>query len=205
MSSSPRLGIVIADKNTLMLRGLSDLICQDERYEIRATATDGELFMKLVERIRFDIGIIGWKMPYNNGRQVLTLLRERESSVKIIVYSGADVGNQVQSLGGAGFYSKAKSPEGLLDVVLQVGLGNSVFPYDSRKNATDSRFSSLSTRELQILEFLIKGNSNRQIAKHFKISINTVKFHLKNLYEKAQIDNRTQAVAFYNQFYHEDI
>ena len=42
---------------------------QDDRFDARTTATDGELFLKLVERISFDVGIIGWKMPYSDGHQ----------------------------------------------------------------------------------------------------------------------------------------
>ena len=63
----------------------------------------------------------------------------------------------------------------------------------------------MTSRELEILEILSLGYSNRKIASKFEISANTVKFHLKNIYEKAQVDNRTQAVAFYNQLYKEEL
>ena len=204
MSTNSCLNIVIADKNSLLLRGLTEMLKQDERFDIRATATDGELFLKLLERVSIDVGIIGWKMPFADGRQVLTKLRERESSVRVVVYSGADVARQVRSLGGAGFYSKAKPPEGLIDVITQVGQGNSVFPYEQDEAKTDPLLASLTSRELEILEILSQGHSNRTIASKFEISTNTVKFHLKNLYEKVQVDNRTQAVAFYNKLFRED-
>lgn len=178
---------------------------QDERFDVRATATDGELFLQLVDRLSFDVGIIGWKMPFSDGRQVLTKLRERGSSVRVVVYSGANVAHQVRALGGAGFYSKAKSPEGLIEVISQVGQGNSIFPFEPLEAKNTASLPSLTSRELEILEILTQGYSNRQIARKFEISTNTVKFHLKNLYEKAQVDNRTQAVAFYNQFYKEEL
>ena len=204
MSTNSCLNIVIADKNSLLLRGLTEMLKQDERFDIRATATDGELFLKLLERVSIDVGIIGWKMPFADGRQVLTKLRERESSVRVVVYSGADVARQVRSLGGAGFYSKAKPPEGLIDVITQVGQGNSIFPYEQHEAKMDPLLASLTSRELEILEILSQGHSNRKIASKFEISTNTVKFHLKNLYEKVQVDNRTQAVAFYNKLFRED-
>ena len=203
MSTNSCLNIVIADKNTLLLRGLTEMFKQDERFDVRATATDGELFLKLLDRVSIDVGIIGWKMPFADGRQVLTKLRERESKVRVVVYSGADVARQVRSLGGAGFYSKAKPP-GLIDVITQVGQGNSVFPYEQDEVKTDPLLASLTSRELEILEILSQGHSNRKIASKFEISTNTVKFHLKNLYEKVQVDNRTQAVAFYNKLFKED-
>ena len=204
MSINSCLNIVIADKNSLLVRGMTEMFKQDERFDVRATATDGELFLRLLDRVSVDVGIIGWKMPFANGRQVLTKLRERESPARVVVYSGADVARQVRSLGGAGFYSKAKPPEGLIDVIYQVGQGNSIFPYEQHEAKTDPSFSNLTSREQEILEVLSQGHSNRKIASNFEISTNTVKFHLKNLYEKVQVDNRTQAVAFYNKFFKDE-
>jgi len=85
MSTKTCLNIVIADKNSLMVKGLAEMFKQDDRFDVRATATDGELFLKLVERISFDVGIIGWKMPYSDGHRVLTNLRERGSSIRVVV------------------------------------------------------------------------------------------------------------------------
>jgi DNA-binding NarL/FixJ family response regulator len=204
MSTNSCFNIVIADKNSLIVSGLTEMLKQYELFDVRATATDGELFLKLLDRVVVDVGIIGWKMPFADGRQVLTKLRERQSKVRVVVYSGADVARQVRSLGGAGFYSKAKPPEGLIDVITQVGQGNSIFPYEQHEVKMDPLLSRLTSRELEILEILSQGHSNRKIASKFEISINTVKFHLKNIYEKVQVDNRTQAVAFYNKLFKDD-
>ena len=104
MSTKTYHNIVIADNNSLLVKSLAKMFKKDNRFDIRVTATDGELFLKLVERISFDVGIIGWKMPYSDGHQVLTNLRERGSSIRVVVYSGADVFRRVHVLGGAGFY-----------------------------------------------------------------------------------------------------
>ncbi len=198
MEPKDTIDIVIVDKNPLVLRGLVALFSEDERFEIRATAEDGELFLKLLERFRFDIGIIGWKMPHLNGRQVLTALNERDSRVRVIVYSGASVAAQVQELGGAAFYAKSEVPEGLLEIAYQVGQGKTVFPYRKREDSTDSLFFTLTPRELEMLQLLAAGLSNLQISKSSKISQNTVKFHLKNLYDKLQVSSRVHAVSLYN-------
>lgn len=198
MEPKDTIDIVIVDKNPLVLRGLVALFSEDERFEIRATAEDGELFLKLLERFRFDIGIIGWKMPHLNGRQVLTALNERDSRVRVIVYSGASVAAQVQDLGGAAFYDKSEVPEGLLEIAYQVGQGKTVFPYRKKEDSTDSLFFTLTPRELEMLQLLAAGLSNLQISKSSKISQNTVKFHLKNLYDKLQVSSRVHAVSLYN-------
>ena len=96
MSVPKCFDVVLVDKNPLVLKGLVEMFRQDERFEVKATAVDGELFMKLLDRIRFDVGIIGWKMPHQDGRRVLTELKDRNSHVRVIVYSGAKVPGQVQ-------------------------------------------------------------------------------------------------------------
>ena len=86
-----------------------------------------------------------------------------------------------------------------------MGQGNSIFPYEKLEAKTDLRLSSLTSRELEILEILSQGYSNRKITGKLEISDNTVKFHLKDIFEKIQVDNRTQAVAFYNQSQKENL
>ena len=86
-----------------------------------------------------------------------------------------------------------------------MGQGNSIFPYEKYEAKTDLLLSSLTTRELEILEILSQGYSNRKIAGKLEITDNTVKFHLKNIFEKIQVDNRTQAVAFYNKLQKEKL
>ncbi len=199
MSTPKCLEIVIADKNALVLSGLVELFRQDNRFDVRATAVDGELFLRLMERVRFDVGIIGWNMPHLDGRQVLTEMRERKSHIRMVVYSGAWVAEQVKALGGAAFYAKDEPPEGLLEVVFQVGQGKSVFPFVNRENPPLSSIEELTPRELEMLKMLAKGLTNRQIARQVDISTNTVKFHLKNLYEKIQVNNRAHAVSLYNE------
>lgn len=70
------IAIVIADKSPLVQTGLAGIFAKDERFTLLATAADGERFMQAVERLAFDIGIIGWDMPYMNGRQVIEALGE---------------------------------------------------------------------------------------------------------------------------------
>ena len=80
----------------------------DERFDVRAATTDGELFLNLLDRVSIDVGKIGWKMPFADERKVLTKLRERESKVRVVVYSITDVARQSPSVGGEDFYLKAK-------------------------------------------------------------------------------------------------
>ena len=106
MSTNSCLNIVFGDKNSLLINGLTEMFMQDELFDVRATYRD--LFLKLLDHVSIDVGIIGWKMPYADGHQVLTKLQERESKFRAAFYNGADVEKQVCSLGRAAFHSKAK-------------------------------------------------------------------------------------------------
>ena len=201
MKQREEIDVVIADKNPLVLLGLKALFAEHDNINIIATASDGERFLDALDRLRFDVGIIGWGMPYCNGAEVLRIMKERGGNLpRIIVYSGASspiVPKRVMSLGGAGFYSKKQDPEDLVDILNKVAQGSMVFPFVDISTMGNGPMDNLSNRELEALEYLGQGQSNQQIAKSLNISINTVKFHLKNLYEKLGIRNRAQAVAFY--------
>ena len=91
----------------------------------------------------------------------------------------------------------SKTAEGFLESCLAVAAGRMVFPYvDVRSLKRDPR-ESLTTREKALLVALAKGRTNTELATELGISINTVKFHLRNLYEKLGLRNRAQAIAFH--------
>ena len=194
------IDIVVADKSPLVLSGIVQLFEQDERFHLVATAADGERFLEAVERLSFDIGIIGWNMPYLSGQGVLQALQKSEKPPRVIVFTGngsPDIPRQVMRLGGAGFCPKTDHPSVLLETVLAVSEGRMVFPFMDMSRPSNDPFSGLTSREQELLASLALGRTNQQIAGDLSISLNTVKFHLKNLYGKLDVKNRAQAVACY--------
>ncbi len=162
------------------------------------TASDGERFLEALDRVHFDVAVIGWVMPYCDGHGVLEKLRNRPDSPRIVVYTGsADprISLEVMALGGAGFCSKSDPPEVLLETVAAVGAGRMVFPYVDLGALDEDPLHSLTPRERDLLQSLAGGASNADLAKEFGVSINTIKFHLRNLYDKLQVRNRAQAAA----------
>jgi len=196
----PAIDIVIADKSPLVLAGLTEMFSADDRFNLLATAADGERFMEAVDRLTFDVGIIGWAMPFMNGADVLDALSGREQTPRIVVYTGetaASVPRRVMLKGGAGFCSKQDNPETLIETVIAVAEGRMVFPFIDMSKPLADPFGTLTARERELLAALADGMTNAQIAGAFDISVNTVKFHLKNLYEKLDVKSRSQAVALY--------
>jgi two-component system nitrate/nitrite response regulator NarP len=194
--------IGFADKNPLVLRGLQSLFGEDRRFELVVSASDGERFLDAVARFELDVGIIGWVMANGDGRAVLEGLKTRVAAgfplPRIVVYTGADLGvaRMAMQLGAAGFLSKSEPPERLLDVVAEVARGRMMFPFlDLGRAMAADPLACLTARERELLERLAEGLSNEGLARRFGLSPNTVKFHLRNLYEKLGAANRAQAVA----------
>ena len=195
-----RIDIVVADKSPLVLAGLTQMFAADDRFNVVATAADGERFMEAVRRLTFDVGVIGWEMPFMDGARVLDELSGMPNRPRIVVYTGEpapSVPRRVMLKGGAGFCSKREAPEILLETVASVAEGRMVFPFMDLTKPLADPFGTLTGRERELLAALADGQSNAVIAKSLDISVNTVKFHLKNLYGKLGVGNRAQAIALY--------
>lgn len=192
--------IIVGDSNPLMLQGLAELFERDRRFSLVATSKTAEGFLESCLRVPVDIGVIDWSIPQLGAERLLGILRDRPTAPRIIVYAPSadpDVPRRAMAAGAAGFCDRDAPQEQLLDIAATVAMGRMVFPYvDVRALKTDPR-ESLTEREKTMLAALAKGRTNTELAADLGISINTVKFHLRNLYEKLDLKNRSQAIAFF--------
>jgi two-component system, NarL family, nitrate/nitrite response regulator NarP len=193
--------LAIADKSPIVVAGLRALLADEQRFNLVCIAADGERFLDAVERFRFDLAIIGWVLPVVHGRDILKALAGRENAPRIIVYTGDEdpgVPQEVLELGGAAFVSKREPPGQLVEVVSAVAAGRMIFPLTAKRALAAHRRADpaacLSRRELQLLGLLGSGKTNAQLARELGVSENTVKFHLRNLFDKLGVKNRAQAV-----------
>lgn len=194
------IDVAVVDKNPLIVRGLRMMFAEDGRLNVVATASDGERFMDALGRFHFDVVICGWIMPYCGGREVLERLAKRPNAPKVIIYTGdpnPEAPRIAMRLGAAGFFSKTEPPENLIDVVDAVARGSMIFPFIPLNGEDKNPLRTLTPRERELLAMLAQGLTNFEIAGKLKVSPNTVKFHLRNLYDKLQIRNRAEAVAMH--------
>ena len=194
--------VMIADKSPVVRAGLRDFITRDGRFEVLDTQASGSAFISAVEQHPTDIGIIGWSLPDMNGGEVLATLKRRHIPTRIVVYTGEpgkDVLRQAVRLGAWGFISKSDEPSVLVDAIASVARGRISLPYLDLQALNSDPFAELTSRERELLTALANGWSNLQIASRIGISRNTVKYHLKNLYDKLGVSNRAMAVALYMQ------
>ena len=192
--------IGIADKSPLMRAALKQLFSEDDRFRIVGSSENSETFLKMVEDINMDVAVVGWVIPPGDARYILDHLKPRSDSPRVIVYTGLEsdtVPVHVMAHGGAAYVSKNEQPEYLLDTVAEVARGRMVFPYLDVSLINANPLTTLTKRELEILSSLAAGRTNKEIAAEKGVSGNTVKYHIRNLFEKLSVSNRGQAIALY--------
>ncbi len=190
----------VADKSPLVQAALTHLFAEDQRFELVGVWADGESFLQSIDQCDLDVVVTGWVISPGNGKYILDQLRAHSNAPRIIVFSGAEgesVPAQVMAHGGAAFVSKSEQPAYLLDTVAAVAEGRMVFPFLDVRKIHRNPLTSLTKRELEVLSALATGQTNKQIAAAHGVSPNTVKFHIKNLFEKLSVSNRSQAIALY--------
>lgn len=190
----------IADKSPLVQAALKHILSQDGRFELAIVCSDGERFLEAVERYDFDIGIIGWVMPKGDGKYILDRLQNIADAPKIVVYTGDEKPStpaQVMAHGGAAYVSKSQTPDILLNTAQAVAEGQMIFPYMDIRKINNSPLNFLTKKELEVLSSLAGGRTNKEIAKEMQLSHNTIKFHVKNIYDKLAVRNRSEAIALY--------
>jgi two-component system nitrate/nitrite response regulator NarP len=190
----------IADKSPLMQAALKQLFSEDDRFQIVGSSANSETFLKMVEDVPMDVAVVGWVIPPGDARFILDHLKTRSDSPRVIVYTGLEsdtVPVHVMAHGGAAYVSKNEQPEYLLDTVAEVARGRMVFPYLDVSLINANPLTTLTKRELEILSSLAAGRTNKEIAAEKGVSDNTVKYHIRNLFEKLSVSNRGQAIALY--------
>lgn len=200
MPTSTRATLAIADKNPMVRTGLVDVINRDGRFEVKLAVSTGGALLDTLETENVDIAIIGWALPDMTGGDVLTEFKRRGITARTIVYtgeSGQSVLRRTIKSGAWGFMSKSDEPEVLLEIISSVSHGRVSFPYVDMEAARHDPLDVLTVRERELLTALASGWTNLQIAARIGISRNTVKYHLKNLYDKLDVNNRAMAVALY--------
>lgn len=192
--------VLIADKSPVVRAGLDDYIRRDGRFEVVGATANGQTFASMVLEHRVDIGVVGWSLPDMSGGALIALMKRRQSPVRIIIYTGdasPDVLRDSVREGAWGFTSKTEDPAVLIETIWSVSRGRLSVPYVDIRTITSDPLEVLTARERELLAALANGWTNLQIAARIGISANTVKYHLKNLYDKLGVNNRAMAVAMF--------
>ena len=192
--------ILIADDHDL-LRDTLVMFLQGEGNIETVTASDFDAAMACVDtKGPFDLIMLDFNMPGMSGLNGLKKALEYNGGQRVALMSGIatkNVAEEALAIGAAGFVPKTLSAKSLLNAVRFMAMGEQYAPIDFMTQEEDSApnplAEKLSRRELQVLEGLSQGKSNKEIARDLDLQEPTIKLHVKTLYRKIGAGNRTQA------------
>jgi DNA-binding NarL/FixJ family response regulator len=196
--------ILLGDDHELVLEGLRSLVEAEPDMRVIATATNGRQVIDAVRRDPPDVVVMDLEMGEMNGLRCLEVIKRESPGVRVLVLTAYGDGESMRAAleGGAdGFALKTEPPQQTVASIRQVCRGQLVFPLAARKwllrSESPGDATTPSARETEILALVSEGLTNAQIAHRLRVSDNTVKFHLQNLYLKLGVRNRTEATAWY--------
>jgi DNA-binding NarL/FixJ family response regulator len=191
--------ILIADDHYVVRMGLIAMVNLEPDMEVVAEATDGDQAYALYKQWTPDLTLMDVKMPVKNGIEAAIEIRRQNNDARILMLTALDGDEDIHKAmeaGAAGYVFKDSTDEKLLPAIRAVASGQRWIPEEVAKRLESRRlFEELTPRELLILNEVVKGLANKQIADVLSISENTVKWHLKNILGKLCVADRAEAVA----------
>ncbi|MDX8031402.1 response regulator transcription factor [Lentzea sp. BCCO 10_0856] len=194
--------LLIVDDHPVVRDGLRGMFGADPRFEVVGEAADGAEAVAAGERLRPDVILMDLRMPGTDGVAAIRQLAERGVPSRVLVLTTYDTDSHVLpaiEAGATGYLLKEAPREELVRAVEAAARGQAVLsPTVATRLLSQVRKPApapLSQRELEVLELIAQGATNREAGKRLFISETTVKTHLLHVYAKLGVNDRAAAVA----------
>lgn len=182
-----------------MRMGLVALIKSQPGMDVVAEASDGEEGVQVYDDVLPDVVLIDLRMPGMGGVEAILAIRKKHPEARVIVLSTYDMDEDIHRAlqsGAKSYLLKDMPIEEIATTIREVYAGDTSLPRHVIERLTErAQRQQLTERERDVLESLIKGRSNKEIASNLCISEDTVKSHLKTLFTKLRVRDRTGAAV----------
>jgi DNA-binding NarL/FixJ family response regulator len=199
MKKDSRISILVADDHFIVRMGLIGLVHTEPNLFIVAEAADGQQAVDLFARHKPDLVLMDLRMPIRDGIEATLEIRSHDPHARILMLTTFDGDTDIHKAlqaGAQGYVLKSATGRELIPAIQAVAAGQRWIPKEIAKRlASRKLFEELTPREVQVLQLLAKGSANKQIADMLSITEHTVKDHLKSIFGKLQVEDRTEAVT----------
>lgn len=208
--------IIIVDDNYEHLSGIKELIEIESDFDVVATATSASVAISLIKKYRPEIVLMDINMPEKDGLTAIAEIEKLDLGVRIIALTGYDDPDLIfraMKIGAKGYILKTMASAQLIYAIDEVAAGKIYLPAtlssrffeyfqqsfkEETENADDEEnlLNYLTQREEEVLDLLTQGITYKGVAQKLFISETTVKTHVNNIFQKLQVNDRTQAVLY---------
>jgi DNA-binding NarL/FixJ family response regulator len=199
--------VLVADDHSLFRDGIVSLL-EAAGFEVVGQVGDGREAISETRRLQPDVVLLDISMPEMNGLEALRNLREEHPEIHVVMLTVSDDDTDLLEAiqaGASGYLLKSLSAEAFIELLQGLERGEAAISglttarlikgIGTRPVRKQDPFDKLTDRELGLLRLVADGLSNRAIAQELSISENTVKYHMKNIFQKLDAQNRTEAVT----------
>ncbi|MGB1295283.1 MAG: response regulator [Flavobacteriales bacterium] len=197
--------VIIIEDQIDLLQTFEMIIESDPNFEVSGAFDSYETALKQIGKTKVDLVLTDMELPKINGLDGIRLLKELKPQVPIVVISVHEGSQYIfDSLryGAVGYLSKNIEPNLLLQALKDaVNGGSPMSPSIARKVVNHFRVPStheLTKRELDVLKLLSKGKTLKSVAQELFVSVNTIKTHTRNIYEKLHISSKDELIEKFN-------
>jgi len=199
--------VLVADDHSLFRDGIISLL-EAGGFEVVGQVGDGRAAFEATLRLHPDVVLLDIDMPHMNGLQALGLIKQESPDTQVVMLTvSEDDANLYEAVksGADGYLLKSLTADQFFEMLAGLQRGEAAMTRQTTAHlmkglaGTSSPQPALSQpltqREIELLQLMASGMSNKAIAEELHIGENTVKYHLKNIMQKLEVQNRTEAVA----------
>jgi DNA-binding NarL/FixJ family response regulator len=195
---APRIRVLCVDDHRLVLQGIALIIAGQPDFEVVGCAASGEDAVTLFRAHRPDVTLLDLQLPKMSGLDTIRQIRQDAPDARVVVvtmYQGDEDIHRAMEAGAATYLLKDTLSDDLVRVVREVHAGKRPISHDVQlRLAERSAYPSLTRREVEVLDLIAQGLRNKDVAMMLGISNETVQVHVKNIFAKLDVEDRTAAV-----------
>jgi DNA-binding NarL/FixJ family response regulator len=198
---SDKISVLLVDDHALVRRGFRRMLDDDETLEVVGEASNGTEAVQLAEKLRPQVIVMDCQLPELTGVAATRIILRSHPETAILMLSmhaEDTLVRQALDAGARGYVLKNANDLDLASAIKNVAAGKSVIDPQLQRAETlkGERDAALTTRELEVLQHIVAGKSNKEIASELDLSVNTVSVHRANIMERLGIHKTAELVVY---------